>query len=351
MNPPELSAWTKIQLGWTTPRTPSIGVENRASRSEGYPTSEAPDQAFKIGDGEFGFPIGEYLLIEFRQSDWLIGGIAIYHVDEQQSNYNTEGYPNQIDGGIRWPYNGNHYKIALSPADENFELEQQINQGNSNDLYSIGQSLLPSKDANGPFPNTDSYQIGVIKRTGVRVCITSDVDGPFMTFLFADGNPTQPWMTRLSENFENGSNNAISFESQAKVVRNKRCRGSKCASIKNNQAYLLVTVETVCLTELQVSFEFISVRLKKGEQIILDYSPTNGDTNDWTLLKAWTKGKGGTNNFRNGKWFLKSENLSLTNMEVANTKSSNILLRFRTTSLPGQRKNIVIDNLKIEGKF
>jgi hypothetical protein len=341
-----------MQLGWTTPRTPSIGVENRVSRSEGYPTSEAPDQAFKIGDGEFGFPLGEYLLVEFRQSDLLLGGIAIYHVDEQQSDYDTEGYPGQIDGGIEWPYNGNHYKIALLPADEKFELEQDINLGNSNDLYSIGQSLLPSADENGPFPNTDSYQYGVIERTGVKVCITSDVDGPYMTFLFADDNPTQPWMTRLSENFENGSNTAISFASKAKVVRNKQCQGSKskCVSFKGNEAYLLATVEIVCLTELQVSVEFLSLRLKKGEQIILDYSFTNGDTNDWTLLKAWTKGRGSTDNIRNRKWISKSINLSLTNMEVTNPESSNILLRFRTTSLQG--KNVLfIDNLKIEGKF
>lgn len=200
--PPELSAWTKLQLGWTTPETPLIGVENRVSRAEGYPTFEAPNELFKIGDGDFGFPSGEYLLIEFRKSDLLIGGIAIYHVDEQQNDFDTEGYPNQIEGGISWPSNGNHYAVALSPADGNYELEQKINSGNSQDLYSIGESLLPSEGANGPFPNTDSYQNGEIRKTGVRICITSDMNGPHMTFLFADSNPTQPWMTRLSEDFE-----------------------------------------------------------------------------------------------------------------------------------------------------
>ena len=221
MNPPELSAWTKIQLGWTAPRTPSIGVENRVSRSEGNSTSDAPEQAYKIGDGEFGFPRGEYLLIEFRKSDLLIGGIAIYHIDEEQSNYDTEGYPNQIEGGISWPYNGNHYAIALAPADGEFELEQKINSGNSKDLYSFGQSLLPSKDASGPFPNTDSYQKGVLKQTGVRICVTSDMNGSYMSFLFADNNPTQPWMTLLSEDFENGPSAVIAFESKAKTLENK----------------------------------------------------------------------------------------------------------------------------------
>jgi hypothetical protein len=344
LNPPEFSAWTKIQLGWTMPRTPSKGMENRVYRSEGYPTNEGQDKAFKIGDGDFGYPIGEYLLIEFRQTDLLIGGIAIYHVDEQQNNYDTEGYPNQIDGGISWPYNGNHYYVALLPADEKFELERRINQGNSNDLYSFGQSLLPSKDANGPFPNTDSYQNGVVQQTGVRICVTSDINGPYMTFLFADNDPNQPWMTRLSEDFEEGAGgDAISFDSKAKVVRNKNCRGLRCASIPRSTS-LLVALEVICLSELQISFQFNSLGLRKGEEIVLEYS-TTGNDDDWTILKAWAKRKG---SFRNRKWYLKSVNLSLANIEVVDTESSNILLRFRSSS---SKKRILIDDLKIEGKF
>ena len=345
-SPPELSAWTKTQLGWTTPQTPLIGVENRLSRSEGYSTSEAPHQAYKIGDGQFGFPRGEYLLIEFRKSDLLIGGIAIYHIDESQSDYNTEGYPNQM-GDIKWPYNGKHYAVALSPADEMFELEQKINSGNSNDLFSMGQSLLPSKDSNGPFPNTDSYQNGVVKRTGVRICVTSDMNGPYMTFLFADNHPLQPWMTRLWEDFENGSDSAISFESKAKLVQNRKCHGSNCATINKKQSSLLVSVETVCLTELNVSFQFYSIGLRNGEKVILEYSSSNG-VDDWIVLNEWAKGRG-ANEFRNRKWERKSTSLLLTGRtELDDRNSSNIMLRIRHSS---SRRKILIDSLGIEGRF
>mmetsp|Transcript_11951 Transcript_11951/g.30318 ORF Transcript_11951/g.30318 Transcript_11951/m.30318 type:complete len:767 (-) Transcript_11951:168-2468(-) len=349
LHPPGLSAWAKVQLGWTTPRTPSIGVENRVSRAEGSPTVEAPDQAFKIGDGEFGFPRGEYLLIEFRKSDLLIGGIVIYHVDEQQSDFDTEGYPNQIEGGISWPSNGNHYAVALSPADGKFELEQKINSGNSQDLYNIGQALEPSKNANGPFPNTDSYQNGVVKRTGVRLCITSDINGPYMTFLFADNNPVQPLMTRLSEDFENGSDITISFESKAKLVDNKNCHGSQCASINKSKSSLSISVESMCLTELNISFQFYSIGLKNGEKIILEYSPSNGENEDgWILLEEWTKGKG-TDDFRNKRWLSKSVNLQLTtDSDLESSEPFNTQLRFRHTSI---RRKFLLDNLKIEGRF
>ena len=347
MSPPQLSAWTKVQLGWAAPEIPIVGAENRLSRSEGNSTSEAPHQVYKIGDGQFGFPRGEYLLMEFRKSDLLIGGIAIYHIDESQSDYNTEGYPNQM-GDIRWPYNGKHYAVALAPADGRFELEQKINSGNSNDLFSIGQSLSPSKDVNGPFPNTDSYQNGVVRQTGVRICVTSDMNGPYMTFLFADNHPIQPWMTQLLEGFENGADTAISFESNAKVVRNRRCRGRNCATINKSQSSLLVTVETVCLTELSVSFEFYSIGLKNGEKVILEYSSSNGTDDDWVVLNEWTKGRA-TGNFRNRKWFQKSTSLLLTgDVGSDNTESSHIMLRIRHTS---SRRKVFIDSLEVEGRF
>lgn len=342
-NPPELSAWSKIQLGWTAPKTPLIGEENRVSRSEEEPTSEAPEQVFKIGDGKFGFPGGEYLLIEFRKSNKLLGGIAIYHVDEQ-SDYDIEGYPDQVDNGMEWPANGNHYKIALLPADNSFELERGINHGTSSDLYGFGQSLLPSEGANGPFPNTDSYQNGLVQQTGVRICITSDVERPYMTFLFADKNPS--WITLLSEDFENQPiSTAVSFVSDAKVKRNKnKCKDFRCVGIKTSSASMSITVKTVCLTEIRVSFKLYSLNLKQGEKIILEYLRTDTDGSDWTLLETWTRTNGGANSFRNKEWISNSVYLPLVDPE------SNTVVKFRlsTTSL---KRKMFIDDLEIEGKF
>jgi len=362
LHPPEFSAWTKLQLGWTASKTPVVGVENRVSRSGRNPTQVASDKVYKIGDGVFGFPAGEYLLIEYLAIDSSEGGIAIYHVDEQ-SGYNTEGYPDQIDGGIRWPYNGNHYKIALMPADREFGLERGTDSGDPSDLYTFGRSLSPGEGATGPFPNTDSYQNGIVKRTGVRVCVTSR--GGFrshMAFLFADGTPAQqPWTTRLLETFEDGrGGDSIAFESTAKVVKNRRCLGSHCASLNTSSASMSVVVETVCLTELKASFRFYPRGLKRKDQIVLEYATQNDDggieNDEWTLLKAWTKGKGdGEGGFRNRKWTDGSAILALPVAAEASSPTapradppSKRVLRFRSTS---SSKRFLVDDVRIEGRF
>lgn len=365
--PPEFSPWTKLQLRWSAPRTPIIGEENRISRVEGNLAYDTSDLVYKIGDGEFGFPIGEYLLIEYMQPNAWTGGLAIYHVDEGQSDYNTEGYPDQIGGGIKWPYNGNHYKIALVPADTNFGLEQGLDSGDSADLYTYGQSLLPGKGATGPFPNTDSYQNGIVKRTGVRVCITSDGSNALdATFLFADGNPDPPWMTRLLETFEETDNDKrISFGSMTKVVENKWCADLKCAMLRTSSASITIAFDTVCWNELKVSFQFLSMGFKNGDQFILEYAYANGldsnasdgddDGGDWIRWKTLTKGKKrGDNTFRNRKLKLESATLALPEREApettlrTNDSSSKFVLRFRHTS---SLKRILIDNVKIEGRF
>lgn len=358
-NPPELSAWTKMELGWTTPQTPLFGVENIVARSEGYPRTEPLNRLYKIGDGAFGFPDGEYLLIEFRQTALLQGGIAIYHVDEQQNGFNTEGYPNlgddfsdEANSGsiVPWPENGNHYKVALVQADENFELERKINQGDSDDLYTIGQSLLPSTEVNGTYPNTDSYQKGNITGTGVRICVTTGIQESYMAFVFADKNPIHRWVTLLYDDFESVVSSNIFFQADAVVVEKEICLGSKCASVKESTtsmyaATMSAAIKTVCFSEIRVSFQFCSIGLLKGERIYLEYSlgENFNDANSWTILKVWVKGRGGIDNFQNRIWYQKSQNLDLSN-----TDASNVILRFRSTTL---MRKIFIDNLKIEGKM
>lgn len=333
-----MSGWSKMKLGWTEPQTPSIGVENYVARSEGNHTS---NRLFKIGDDDFLFPEGEYLLIEFRKTEWLIGGIAIYHIDENAVGYNDEGFPGQQG----WPSNGNHYKVALLPADGNFDLEKGVNQGNSADLYSIGQSLSPSIDITGPFPNTDSYQ-GAIVQTGVEICITSDTEGEQMTFLFSDGKANATWMPRLSEDFDNPSSEVFS---DVKVVKNNKCKNStdsvtrKCAAIRE-QTPLSLSVETTCLTDLKVSFDFYFIRVKRGEKLDLEYYETEKES--WSLLKRWTKNGRKDSPLKNRTWYSADVSLSVTNS--SNLKVSSIGLRFGINSSKGK---VFIDNVVIEGKY
>lgn len=339
--PPHMSGYSKAKLGWIMPQTPRFGEDNRVARSEGYTTSEAPHQVYKIGDGKFGFPPNEYLMIEYRKTDWLKGGIAIYHVDEQPQNYNREGYPGQIEGNIEWPLNGNHYKIALLAADGNYELEKGVNQGNSEDLFNISQSLLPSNDKDGPFPNTDSYQKGNITQTGVQIYVTSNTEKSYMTFLFSDeNNAVQPWQELqlvLSEDFNSElKSETISFGSTAKVVEKDKCKGVGCVKIKRNKptSTMLIKIAASSLSKVQVDFDFYTGRFKNGDSIVLEYS-IDSTPGGWGIVQSWDKG--GVNTFSNREWV----STTTLNWVLPEKDSSSIVLRFRTTS----KKNIFIDNV------
>ena len=76
--PPLLSAWSKVELGWVIPTI----VKSQGT----YTLSQACDNA-EVIKIEKGFPKGEYLLIENRQScsfDTKVpqGGLAVFHIDE-----------------------------------------------------------------------------------------------------------------------------------------------------------------------------------------------------------------------------------------------------------------------------
>lgn len=179
------SAYTRMMLGWDIPQTPKAGL-NEVANAELTSINGVP-QIYKIGE-EFGFPKGEYLLIENRQlygldSKLPKAGLAIYHVDEK-AGLNNEGFPGQDT----WPKNGRHYRVALLQADGFYNLEKGDNKGGSRDFYRGDDInfLKPSKDdpTKGPFPNTDAYQGGNVYQTGVEISGIS-VSGDVMTFQFS----------------------------------------------------------------------------------------------------------------------------------------------------------------------
>eukprot|EP00536_Pseudo-nitzschia_multiseries_P001084 jgi/Psemu1/180155/e_gw1.13.92.1 len=195
-HPSHMSAWAKMKLGWLEAHNPTLGLNSIAIAEE---TSE-DIQLYKIGDGLFNFPRDEYLLIEYRarhgmDSDLPGEGLLIYHVDESPSvpgNIN-EGHPWQEDD---WPRNGKHYRVALVQADRLYSLERGINSGGERDFFGAGyiDALVPSSDMNapwdGPYPNTDSYQNGIVYQTGVKIYDISAAGSPAMTFMFR-GNPKE----------------------------------------------------------------------------------------------------------------------------------------------------------------
>jgi M6 family metalloprotease-like protein len=164
--PPMMSPWSKIQLGWLAPTTLEVRGDYPLRRSWEYPDA----YKIRLGSGS------EYLLMENRQPgsyDVLLplGGLAIWHVDDDMSQYanSREGYPGQLG----WPENGKHYQVALLQADGKYDLERGRNQGDYSDLFRYDHyvgvdQLSPSNSSDpkiGPFPNTDSYRQGSLGRT------------------------------------------------------------------------------------------------------------------------------------------------------------------------------------------
>ena len=131
-----VGAFTKERLGWVTPTEITYDGVYTIRTSNQFP------DLFKISQG---YGDGEYLLIENRQAlDYdatLPGqGLLILHVDNALRLQDTAGYPGQ-DG---WPGNGKHYRVALLPADGNYDLEQGVNNGDAGDYWVAGKTLGPS---------------------------------------------------------------------------------------------------------------------------------------------------------------------------------------------------------------
>jgi len=186
--PPILSAWSKIELGWIEPIIITKKGDYTLRQSYQFP------EVYKI---ESGYAPNEYLLIENRQPgsfDTLhqLGGLAIWHIDENASMIGNEGYPGQLG----WPANNKHYSVALLQADGRYDLEKGNNYGDYGDLfrnYFGVDFLFPSENhpTLGPFPNTDSYAQGVLTRTNHFISGIS-TPGLEMTFSILPSSPCQP---------------------------------------------------------------------------------------------------------------------------------------------------------------
>lgn len=101
-------------------------------------------------------------------SDMPHAGILIFHIDESRDLYmSTRGYP----GHTNW--SEEHYIVALQQQDGKYDLEQGNNLGDEGDYWGKGMALGPNVDGT-TWPNTDTYQDGVVKKTGIKITIMSD---------------------------------------------------------------------------------------------------------------------------------------------------------------------------------
>eukprot|EP00532_Pseudo-nitzschia_australis_P020829 CAMPEP_0168293196 /NCGR_PEP_ID=MMETSP0142_2-20121227/7728_1 /TAXON_ID=44445 /ORGANISM="Pseudo-nitzschia australis, Strain 10249 10 AB" /LENGTH=995 /DNA_ID=CAMNT_0008241223 /DNA_START=72 /DNA_END=3059 /DNA_ORIENTATION=+ len=172
-----LSPWGKMDVGFI--------AEPIEITHNGTYTARPSNDFADIFSIRRGFPEGEKLLLENRQntgfdSSLWAGGMLIYKVEETGGHNGNQrhGFPGQIDApeeGDAWPSNGLHYPIALLQADGRYDLETGINNGDVEDFYRYpDQKLMPGNGEliatdEGTYPNSDSYALGDIKRTGIVI--------------------------------------------------------------------------------------------------------------------------------------------------------------------------------------
>jgi len=94
-------------------------------------------------------------------------GIVIYHIDENANGFKQRGYP----GHPNWP--AEHFLVHVLQPDGLYELEQGLSFGDPGDFWVKDMQLGPNEDGN-TWPNTDTYQGGNVKQTGIKITILTE---------------------------------------------------------------------------------------------------------------------------------------------------------------------------------
>jgi len=218
-SPPHPCAWSKAKLNWVLPTE-----VKKAGRYILYP-SETNPIVYRI-DG--GYPQDEYLLVEYRKDigfDKALGcdGAVIYHCDDTAARQSRPGFP-RMRGPSRWPTNGDHYQIAIAQRDRRFDLEKGENTGECDDIWGQSNGL---DDVFGPgdnvfnfYPNSDSYQGGIIRKTGIQI-YSFEKTSRRLKFTVTGTYLGRDRPTTRSED-ERGRNNPVKQRGNNK--NNKNCR-------------------------------------------------------------------------------------------------------------------------------
>lgn len=151
--PARLSAWCLARLGWITPQNV------KTAKTLTLKTLEVDKTAcFRLWNGGKASP--EYFLIENRQksgrdSDLPASGLAVWHVDETQSD-NT---------------NPLAYRVALVQADGRRDLEFNRNPGDAGDIFpgSRNVTALSSASASHPHSRKNDGTATAVALSGIAV--------------------------------------------------------------------------------------------------------------------------------------------------------------------------------------
>lgn len=146
--PARMSAWCMERLGWIKPQ-----VVKKAGALTLPPVANDATACHRLWTSGKTGP--EYFLIENRQKtgrDTALPGVglAVWHIDERQSNNN----------------NPLAYRVALVQADGKRDLEFARNSGDTGDLFPGSKGVSHVSDASSAHPNTQANSGG---KTGVTL--------------------------------------------------------------------------------------------------------------------------------------------------------------------------------------
>ncbi len=144
-SPAHMDAWCKKRVGWVTP----INVTTNMTNAVLPRVMDNPTVYRLWEDGIVG---NQYYLIENRQKvgydAQLPGaGLCIWHIDESKSNNTKEWYPGHTATG--------NYCVALEQADGLWDLDKNIDQGDTGDPFPGSTNKTTFSAATTP--NSDAY--------------------------------------------------------------------------------------------------------------------------------------------------------------------------------------------------
>jgi len=188
-HPSHHSAWARMKMGWVSPTLLLPGTHSA-------PRVETNPSVFRL---ESGYPVGEYVLVENRQQTGFDsalpqGGLCIWHIDETKGSMGSND-PNTdegFSGQTGWPTNGRHYRNALLQADNGWDMERNLDRGDSGDVYRTGGV---SSITGTTSPNLRAYQGGTIVANDNRI---TGISTSSATMSFTYSNPSSPSITTAS---------------------------------------------------------------------------------------------------------------------------------------------------------
>ncbi len=167
-SPAHFDAWSRIFLGFVTPTVP-------VSDQSGVTIAQVETNPSIYKLWTLGAPTTEYFLVENRQ---LVGydsqipssGLLIWHVDEIKTNNDSEWWPGSGLTG--------HYKVALEQADSLWELEKNLDNGDTGDPFpgiSTNRSFLGSSNPNSYAYSGTGTSVSVVNISNSGASMTADI--------------------------------------------------------------------------------------------------------------------------------------------------------------------------------